>query len=452
MPPSEQRPTLELWLQVHGPSAPRTLVDALQISQPTLWRMVQARSASIFTLGQRRATRHALRRSVSGLPASLPIYRIDAEGNSSLAGALHPVHPGGYGCEGEGWSGFYPDLPWFLQSLRPQGFLGRMVPLQHPELGFASDVRLWSGDQALAWMSRFACDPPGDLVVGDEVLTRLLDAPPPEPVPRAERGERYPRLAEVVLRAGLPGSSGGGEQPKFLATREDDRGVTPVLVKFSGVTDTPERRRVADLLRLEALALDVVGARGIAAARAEIVEGEGRVFLEVERFDRVGARGRRGVVPLDILDAENLGSALSWTQTARGLSALRLISEEDLGRVLWLDRFGAFIGNSDRHGGNLSFYVVDGRVGALCPLYDMLPMAWMPRSGELVDQSLALPALTPERGDLWVSAWRAAVDYWARAAELPLDPSLLWIARQSRETLLSLEEKITRLPGALAAV
>ena len=84
----------------------------------------------------------------------------------------------------------------------------------------------------------------------------------------------------------------------------------------------------------------------------------------------------------------------------------------------WLDRFGAFIGNTDRHLGNLSYGFEGGRVGALAPVYDMLPMAYAPLGGgELptVNFAPALP-LPAERG-VWLAACAVATRFWDAAAQ-----------------------------------
>src|SRR5690606_15556271 len=108
-----------------------------------------------------------------------------------------------------------------------------------------------------------------------------------------------------------PGSSAGGERPKFGAFVDGRH----VLVKFAarGTTGDVAARRWCDLLVLEALALDVIASRGIPAARAQIIETDSHTFLEVERFDRVGLRGRRAVLSLAALH-DDLSDG--WAQAA----------------------------------------------------------------------------------------------------------------------------------------
>lgn len=54
-----------------------------------------------------------------------------------------------------GVNAVYDDLPWFLFDLRPSGFLGRFVPMRHPELGLPVDIRAWSAEHLLGYPRPF---------------------------------------------------------------------------------------------------------------------------------------------------------------------------------------------------------------------------------------------------------------------------------------------------------
>src|SRR5690606_41232569 len=65
-------------------------------------------------------------------------------------------------------------------------------------------------------------------------------------------------FAAEAMRS-TPGSSAGGEQPKFLARLLDGSGAErSVLVKFSAPMDQTPGRRWADLLACEWLALEIL--------------------------------------------------------------------------------------------------------------------------------------------------------------------------------------------------
>ena len=51
--------------------------------------------------------------------------------------------------EADGVRELHAGLPWFLDDMRPQGFMGRTFAHTHPALGLAADPRHWSADDAL---------------------------------------------------------------------------------------------------------------------------------------------------------------------------------------------------------------------------------------------------------------------------------------------------------------
>ena len=79
-----------------------------------------------------------------------------------------------------------------------------------------------------------------------------------------ERTTAYPALAEATIAGHPPGSSAGGERPKFGVLVGDHH----MLVKFAGRGGMGDAvaRRWCDLLILEGMALEIVASHGIAAA------------------------------------------------------------------------------------------------------------------------------------------------------------------------------------------
>lgn len=417
------------------------------MSQPTLSRVVGAHRDEVVTVGRARHTRYALRRLIEGLPAVLPLYEVLDVG-TRLVAHLHPVAPAGFLVEGSSpLAGLYPGLPWFLDDLRPAGFLGRLAPVHHPELGFSRDILSWSVDQIVRYLHEHGHDLVGNLVLGEPAFQRHLQAGPLNPVAAGERAVRYPVLAADMVAAGIPGSSAAGEQPKFLATRLDDDAVVPVLVKFSPPVRDPVSRRVADLLVCEHIALGTIAEHGLNAARSALLRHGARTFLEVERFDRIGATGRSGLVSLRVLDGEFVGDPASWTQVATALSSQGRIDDATLRQVIWLERFGTWIGNTDRHLGHLSLRLDAGRLGGLAPAYDMLPMLYAPRNAELVPTRLDMPVLSPSRADLWDSTCDAARTFWGRVAAHPdISEDFAAIATDNAARIASQRPLLARLP------
>jgi len=313
-------------------------------------------------------------------------------------------------------SAFHRDLPYFLNELRPAGFLGRLIPAQHPELELPSDVRLWSADHTLRYLSRFGWNMPGDLIVGDAAFERYVvhTQGNTEGVTAAARSRQYPRLAMNTLAAGAPGSSAGGEQPKFLTYKLPEG--TAVLVKFSPRERSAVSRRRADLLVCEHLAHQVLTEHGRSSSVSEVLTVSSQTFLEVVRFDRTIAGGRKGVLSLLALDAEFVGHLRTWTESVERLAERHILKPELVDQVRWLELFGRLIANSDMHAGNLSFFVRGSRILGLAPAYDMLPALYAGQQDHVGQPAFELPGLTPGDASVWNSASRAALDFWRRVA------------------------------------
>jgi serine/threonine protein kinase HipA of HipAB toxin-antitoxin module len=162
------------------------------------------------------------------------------------------------------------------------------------------------------------------------------------------------------------------------------------------------------------LALDVIASRGIPAARAHVVERSSHWFLESERFDRVGARGRLAVLSLAAVHDD---PADSWAQAAVVLNNTGRLSDEDARRLRWLDAFGALIGNTDRHQFNILVFPAGGRL-RLAPAFDQVSMRYAPSGdGHVPAGALALPRASADTLDVWDDARAAARDFWERASD-----------------------------------
>lgn len=396
------------------------LCAALQVSQPTLSRLLAARKGDVLVVGRARRTRYALRRRAHGVPEPVPVFEVRPPGESPRHLLdLHLVEREGLFALSAGMATFSPDLPWFLQDIRPSGFLGRLVPRRFPTLGLPADVDLWSADDVLRFVCAYGWNLPGAFVLGEPAYAAfsLAAADPPDRVPLEARAERYAELAAEVLRWGPGGSSAGGEHPKFLATRGD--GVA-VLVKFSPPLTDPAAVRIADLLVAEHVAHETLRAAGQASARSGLLRAAGRLFLEIERFDRPSPGHRRGVISLRAVDAEYVGGPLDrWSTTTAALVRRGLLSGDEHRRVRWLEVFGDAIANTDMHPGNLSFWLDGTALADVAPAYDMLPMLYALRQRELVSVSFRPARPSPANADVAEEAWAAAAQFWAATAAHP---------------------------------
>jgi hypothetical protein len=426
---------LTLELQARGLSPARALAETFQISQPTLSRWIAALGPSVERIGAARQTQYALRRDVRHLGSAWPLYRLDEAGRPQAAGDLRALH-GGFRLmpagEAPAWlareypHGVFPGLPFFLQDLIPQGYLGRAIAREvSTSLGLPTDPRRWSDDDLLAYLLAAGDDLPGNLVLGDRALEQALrraEAQPGAAVPDADRPDVYPARATAAQRGEYPGSSAGGDQPKFLLTvRRPAGGLCPVLVKFSAAESSPVSQRWADLLLCEHFAAEILAEQGLGSTRSSVLDAGNRRFLEVERFDRTPAGGRRGLVTLGaLIDGLIEGSAADWPAAATLLESAGWLAAGQARELRWRWCFGDLIANTDMHPANTSLELTDQAPFSLTPSYDMLPMLYAPGpQGDLGTRPFAprppLPAVAAE----WAEAAPAALAFWARVATDP---------------------------------
>lgn len=423
---------LTLRLQTQGPLTAQAMAAVVGVDRSRVSRALTELGESIVRLGTTRGTRYALRRAVRGLGHTFPVRRIDAEGRAQDWVELTALH-GGWrvtwadAARVPAWAervialgGWSDGFPFFLSDLRPQGYLGRLVGRAlPPALGLAPDPRDWSDDDTLVFLQSEGDDLPGDLVVGDRPLQRVQRRhlePASEAIAESGRASRYPVLAENVSASGHGGSSVEGEQPKFLALLDTATGCTPVLVKFTDRLSTPTGRRWADLLVAEAHALAILHEHGEALAVPRVFDAGGRRFLEMMRFDRVGHRGRRGVVSLRALHDTFAGAdTADWIVRALAFEREGLITAETLRSIGLRHTFGRLIGNTDMHFGNLAFWLDDSLPFRLAPAYDMLPMLWAPVPGNATPSpDFAPPPPLPSERGRWSEAAAWAADFWSR--------------------------------------
>jgi len=404
------------------------------LSRATMMRMVKELGDQVVVRGAARRTSYAARRPLRGIAESIPLYRIDRKGRGEQVAMLDPIYPAGCALRYEDpleWplapemrDGWFPGLPYPLDDMRPQGFLGRNFARNYAELlQVGPDPQRWQEDDVLHVLSKLGADAAGNYILGESAYRRHLDTMRRgvTPITEADIGQAYAQQAEIAMAAGVAGSSAGGEFPKFTAFREHDGERAHVIVKFSGNDSTPGTQRWSDLLVCEHLALETVAAHlDLPAARSRICRHGQRTFLEVERFDRHGDFGRSPVCTWAALDAALFGMAgQGWNKAAARMRADRYIEAGTCAAINRLWHFGRLIANNDMHEGNLAF--VPGAEGkpplALAPAYDMLPMLYAPVRGVELPQREFAPALPlPAEREDWLAAADAAIEFWSMAA------------------------------------
>jgi hypothetical protein len=405
-----------------GPKSGTQMAKEMGISQPTATRALAAMSDEVMKIGQKKGSRYVLRDTGRGF-GDVSVFRVDTEGKLKELGMLTPVRPDGFVfTQADGVQVHSDGLPWWLLDMRPQGYLGRAYATRYgAELGLPSTLKEWTDSHALRALLVHGHDLVGNLLLGPIARDKFIAAPEHVCLTLAEKAAIYANLAMGASQGEAPGSSAGGEQPKFTAYADTGNGPKHVIVKFSEKLDSPVSQRWRDLLLAEHLALTTLRQAGVAAAQSAVMNFENQRFLEVERFDRVGTLGRKAVVSLAALDAEFVGAAHQpWPVVTQRLAAVGAISPEaaKATEVLWA--FGLLTGNTDMHSGNLSFVSEHGRPYQLAPAYDTTPMAFAPSSsGKLPSTIPAVTLHASVRNDHWRKAQDMAKSYLAALRACP---------------------------------
>lgn len=437
-----------------GSLTAKEIMAQIGVSQATLSRRL-AEQNDVRKIGRGKSTRYALLRPIGG-ESEFAFYQIDTQGQAEQVGRIVSIWPA-ESCAFETVDGqcvLFDGLPWFITDMRPQGFLGRAWGRDISALlALPEDIKLWNESQTLLALSRHGNETVGNLIVGQAAYKQWALKPDEAAVAFQDKISAFEKLAQKSLAGQEVGSSAGGEQPKFsVFVEHQQKPASHVLVKFSPQEANENTRRWGDLLRAEAHALAVLQQAGIAAAQAEVYSGShGEVFLEVERFDRLGERGRRGLASLEAVAAEFTGSHGSWVAIAAKLQQEKLISQSTLMRIGELYAFGKLIANGDMHQGNLSFIdpplLPNKFAFELSPVYDMLPMSFAPdRSGNMKRQAINIvldPAVAKSQ---WLRAQRWALDFWQKVEQDALiSPEFRLIASQMLAQVTEITANIRRL-------
>lgn len=382
------------------------LMGRTGLSQPVLSRAlneIAQHTGRLATHRQGRSIVYAITKAVRSLPATIPIQQVALTGSTSLMGTLTALEGGGYlYLAANGRNELFEGLPWFLQDMRPQGYIGRSFRDAYAHgLGLSDNLSEWTDDDVIYALSEFGEDIPGNLIVGNNALRRYLSADYGIQLPANNLAFHYDRMADVAVQGGVPGSSAGGEHPKFLLQHKENNGTRDVIVKFSPLLDgSPAATRWQDLLIAEHVASLTLGSCGIAVPDTRIILSTKRCYLESARYDRVGLKGRIATASFESIDNGFIGARRTWSASASVLRTRGMITSDCEERIKLVEWFGRCIANTDMHFGNLSFFwdIQDATVRLrLAPIYDMLPMLYAPEKSEVVERVFK-PPLAAEAG------------------------------------------------------
>jgi HipA-like C-terminal domain len=384
----------------------------------------------VHRIGAARSTRYALAKDILGLTPKQQLRWL-GHSDAGFASAqltylandwLHVACQAGDGRSRE-WLTEHR-LPWFLSSLKPQGYLGRRLARWLPQL--PSDPAHWSLAQLLYSLQHIS-DPIGAVAM-EQTAARPAH---PRISSLAERDAQFDALASEDSAQLPAGSSAAGEQPKFIVNVLAQASI----VKFTPPQGTPFGQRWRALLMLEKLALDSLQSHGVTSANSEIVQTQRRTYLQSARFDRDAKQGARHLVAIAAVHDEFVKKSwMNWVDSSEALAKLGLITGQELSQIATIFAFGHYIGNTDMHSGNLSFFVDDVIKPKirLAPVYDMLPMMWKPDphhglSDSPVRQQFMPAGFAAEQ----TQAREWAIEFWEQAEQLDIGADLQAASRES---------------------
>jgi hypothetical protein len=406
-----------------GPSTSKEIQAAIGLSQSTIARQIRAMGDGIVQIQIGRTVKYAATCNAFNSNDKIPLSVIDSSGKNILIAYVRPLSFGGFFIEptesvtllflGEQKDGVYDDLPYFLLDLKPQGFLGRQIAQKIASQwdDFPSDLRNWTSSHIGRYLIANGDNLPGNFIFGEQALLR----PRQKPISVFEK--EYPEIANRVMKGEFPGSSAGGEQPKFTVFNGDIQ--SHVIVKFSPEGKNEIATRWRDILITEYHAAKTINDHIFPSAACRLLELNGRLFLESQRFDRVGMFGRSSMISLQVIDAEYVGLGSNWPKVMRGLFNKNLVRKQDVFNAESLWYFGSLINNTDMHLGNLSLSI-DGDFFRLLPMYDVCSMGFAPKSGgEVLPFTFEAPNL--QRSDINEEQFRiitkAAHRFWENVVQ-----------------------------------
>ena len=410
-----------------GPATTKILAAGTGLSRQTVNRELRALGDSIVTFDNVRPPLYYAVTEAFESGNKIPVAAVDHHGHTTLCGMLRPLSHGGFYLQptsttpnvlmGYKKDGLYDDLPYFLDDMRPQGFIGRQIAreLNAQHDSFPPDPRSWNQEQVGRYLVANGDDLPGNLKVGRMALDRVK-----RPPQKANRDE-YAELADKAVKGETHGSSAGGEQAKFTTYAKEKN--AHVIVKFSPKGNGELATRWRDILVTEKIASEVFHEYNIPAAELEIFEVKERLFLESRRFDRTMEQGRSPLLSMQSIDNEFSGVGSGWLNTAKELEKMHLISSQDLHTIAVYWGFGRLINNTDMHLGNISFSINNSSF-SLAPLYDMCSMGFAPNStGEIPPFSFSAPDINDPLNFLDVPPviiYEMAQLFWDRVGKNPM--------------------------------
>lgn len=207
-------------------------------------------------------------------------------------------------------------------------------------------------------------DPVLDVFLADEDGGVPLLIGLPRLLTSAERVDREEEDDEDLMALLKGGSSLGGARPKAHVIDENGR---PAIAKFPKPSSDEW-----DVLRWEAVALQLARLAGLEVAINRLIEVSGRGVLIVDRFDRQGGLRVPYVSAMTMLEAVD-GDSGSYLEIAEVIETHSPAATADLARLWRRIAFSILISNTDDHLRNHGFLRLSSAGWSLSPAFDLNP-------------------------------------------------------------------------------
>ncbi|MDQ6955617.1 MAG: hypothetical protein Q9M21_00325, partial [Mariprofundaceae bacterium] len=168
-----------------NPMSSKQLQDKTGLSQTVVARQIRELGERIIKISNGRPPIYALTQNAFGSDDNLLLCIVDAYGHNTAIANLRPLAHGGFFVQervglpslllGEAGNGVYEDLPYFIDDLRPQGFLGRQIAseLSKQSDDFPSNPERWNANHIGRYLISNGDDLPGNLKFGQQAYNRI---------------------------------------------------------------------------------------------------------------------------------------------------------------------------------------------------------------------------------------------------------------------------------------
>ncbi len=405
----------------NGFTTQKEIQQTTQFSQATISRCLKKLGNALLVLPGSSPRQYALPAVIFETNLPFDLVEVDEHGKIAFMGYVHVLNGGKFFVSinksasnlylGQSKDGLYDGLPYFLDDLRPQGFLGIQIAKQlaGKTSDYPSKLSAWNSKQVLQYLVEYGDDLPGNIIFGDGVLKELRQ--PIQPIGI----DTYDFMCQQIEAGSVPQSSAGGEQQKFTAFNKEVN--AHVLVKYTSKENDAVTRRWKDILITEYHALKTLTDFEIPSADVRLINKDNRFYLETKRFDRLGNYGRSSMLSLQSIDMEFIGIGENWMKIAFEMSKKNLIVESDKYYISFLWMFSQWIGNTDTHLGNISFGI-RGELFSMLPIYDMCTMAIAPNINSLDPINIKLPNVKLNiESSFNTRLENAVISFWERVLE-----------------------------------